>query len=74
MCLATPRGLYRLGETVGLCQARAADVGFIKYQVGCDGLRDTGGGHPSVQLAHKSRRDEVTPELAYGAAVNTSQP
>ena len=47
VCLATLRGLYRLGETVGLRQARAAAVGFIKYQVGCDGIRDTGG---SVQV------------------------
>ncbi|MGA8522039.1 MAG: hypothetical protein WB807_03195 [Candidatus Dormiibacterota bacterium] len=34
VCLAALRGLYRLSETVGLCQARAATVGFIKYQVG----------------------------------------
>ncbi len=56
LCLATLRGLYRLGEAVGVCQVRAAPVGFIEYQVGCDGLRDTGYGRADPGLAPRRVR------------------
>ncbi len=41
-CLATLRGLYRLGEARRAWQGRAVPVGFIKEQVGSTCLRDTG--------------------------------
>ena len=56
VCLATLRGRYRLGKAVGVCQVRAAPVGFIEYQVGCRGLRDTGGRRSRTGAGRATRR------------------